>query len=279
MDFSNNGGGAGMYMPVAPAYGGGYGNGGFGSDWAWIIILLMCGWGGMGFGGGFGGGYGGFYDFPWILQGQQNTDNNVNNGFRDQMINSGINSLGDKVVSGFGDLQTSLCSGFAGVNATVNAAANGITNRLYDDTIANMERSFALQGQVAQGFNSTAAGTADLKYTIASEACATRANSTANSQAILDKLCQLELDGVKAQVAAEQRENANLRTELMYARGQASQIEQTAILKAGQAAEVDALYNRLSSCPVPSTPVYGRTPIFTCNNGCGCGCGNNGLVA
>lgn len=51
MDFSNNGGGSGMYMPIAPAYGGGYGNGAFGNDWAWIIILLMCGWGGMGFGG------------------------------------------------------------------------------------------------------------------------------------------------------------------------------------------------------------------------------------
>ena len=45
--------------------------------------------------------------------------------------------------------------------------------------------------------------------------------------------------------------------------------------KAVSEAEVDALYNRLSNCPVPSVPVYGRQPIFTCNNGCGCG--NNGL--
>lgn len=52
----------------------------------------------------------------------------------------------------------------------------------------------------------------------------------------------------------------------------ASQIAQTAELRAGQNAEVDALYNRLANCPVPSTPVYGRTPIFTCpNNGFGCG--------
>lgn len=61
----------------------------------------------------------------------------------------------------------------------------------------------------------------------------------------------------------------------------ASQIEQTATLRLGQEAEVDALYNRLSNCPVPSTPVYGRTPIFTCNcnnnNGCGCN-GYNGLI-
>ena len=52
----------------------------------------------------------------------------------------------------------------------------------------------------------------------------------------------------------------------------ASQTAQTAQILAGQTAEVDALYNRLSNCPVPSTPVYGRVPIFTCSgNGYGCG--------
>ena len=107
--------------------------------------------------------------------------------------------------------------------------------------------------------------TNDLKATLATEACATRQNSTANTQAILDKLCQLELDGYK-------RENDSLRSQLLVANNQASQIEQTSRILAGQNAEVDALYNRLSNCPVPSTPVYGRTPIFTCNqNGCGCG--------
>jgi hypothetical protein len=60
------------------------------------------------------------------------------------------------------------------------------------------------------------------------------------------------------------------------ANNDASQTAQTAQILAGQAAEVDALYNRLNNCPVPSMPVYGRTPIFTCNGnvygGCGCGC-------
>jgi len=56
-----------------------------------------------------------------------------------------------------------------------------------------------------------------------------------------------------------------------------SQVAQNALFVQGMNNEVDALYNRLSNCPVPSTPVYGRTPIFTCNNnnGCGCGCGGN----
>ncbi len=58
----------------------------------------------------------------------------------------------------------------------------------------------------------------------------------------------------------------------------ASQTAQNAFISQGFANEVDALYNRLSNCPVPSTPVYGRTPIFTCNNnGCGCGCGSNNV--
>jgi hypothetical protein len=54
---------------------------------------------------------------------------------------------------------------------------------------------------------------------------------------------------------------------------QASQVAQNAFISQGFANEVDALYNRLSNCPVPSTPVYGRTPIFTCPNNNGCGCG------
>ena len=149
--------------------------------------------------------------------------------------------------------------------------------------IADMQTAFANQTAMSQGFNGVQSqlaqcccdnrlATQDLKYTIATEACASRATSTANTQAILDKLCQLELDTAKTQIAAEQRENANLRTELMYARGQASQIEQTAQILRGQNAEVDALYNRLNNCPVSTVPVYGKQPIFTCgNNGCGCG--------
>ena len=139
------GNGTSTTMLVQPSGYGGYNNGGcgFGGDWGWIILLLLCGWGGMGFGGGFGG-FGG-YDFPWILNGQQNTNNNVSSGFRDAMLNDGISSIGDKVTSGFGDVQTALCGGFAGVNATVNNVGAGITNRMYDNEIASLNRSFAVE--------------------------------------------------------------------------------------------------------------------------------------
>ena len=256
-------------MLVSPS--GGYQNGGgfgWGGDWAWIIILLLAfngGWGG-GFGGGFGGNMMLGYDFPWLLNGQNGSNNNVSEGFRDQMIHDSITSIGDKIVTGFGDVQTALCGGFAGVNATVNGAQNAIAQQLYTNQIADLQQSFALQSQLANCCCENRAATADLKYTLASEACATRTANTQNTQAILDKLCQLELDGYK-------RENDSLRTQLSDAKIAASQTAQNAFIAQGLANEVDALYNRLSNCPVPSTPVYGKTPIFTCGSNCGCGCG------
>ena len=73
------------------------------------------------------------------------------------------------------------------------------------------------------------------------------------------------------QLAQAQRDNIGLQNQLNMATMQASQTAQNAFIQQGFANEVDALYNRLNSCPVPTTPVYGRTPIFTCGgNGCGC---------
>lgn len=265
-----------MVMPVTPMYGNGGGFGGFGGDWSsWIILFLIFGmfggWGGNGFGGGFGGG---FDLYPWL-----NNSQNINGGFRDQMLGTQISGIQNSITSGFGDVQNSLCAGFAGVNASIAGAQSGITQQLYTNQIADLERSFAAQTANTQGMNAlqaqlaqcccdNRAATADLKYTVASEACADRAAATANTQTILDKLCQLELDGYK-------RENDNLRQQLNMSQLAASQTAQNAFIQQGFSDEVDALYNRLNSCPVPTTPVYGRTPIFTCNgnSGCGCGCG------
>ena len=118
--------------------------------------------------------------------------------------------------------------------------------------------------------------------TNAAEAAATRAAGSADAQRIIDKLCQLEIDGVRRELAAEQRENANLRSDLMYARGQASQVEQTAQLRANAATVANQLVSELRSCPIPAQPVYGNQPIFQCagpvtGNGNGCGCNGNGF--
>ena len=249
-----------MVMPVAPFYGGGN-DGMFGGNGAWWIIILLAvlGWG-NGFGGGFGGNGGGFF----------NAD--VQRGFDQSAVINGITGI----QSSINGVQTSLCNGFAGVNQGV---ANGFAQAeiaANSRQMADMNQQFALQSALQQCCCDNRAATADLKYTMATEAAATRANCDDNNQKILDKLCQLELDGVKGQLAQAQRENIGLQNQLNMAALRESQTAQNAFIQQGFSNEVDALYNRLNSCPVPSTPVYGRTPIFSCNNGCGC---NNGFAA
>ena len=268
-----------MVMPVAPYYGGGNmgGNGGFfGQDGWWLILLLLVcgnGWGGFG---GFGGGNG---MFPWMMAGQTNSNNDVQRGFDQNAIMTGLSGIQTSVTGGFADTML----GIAGINQNICSTGNSITGAVRDGfygseiaangrAMSNMQQLFGIQTAVTDCCCKQSANTADLKYTIATEAANTRASGSANTQAILDKLCQLELDGVKAELASAQRENVALQNQLNMASFKASQVEQNAFIAQGFSNEVDALYNRLNNCPVPSTPVYGRTPIFTCGgNGCGCG--------
>ena len=277
LDESN---GNGFYMPVAPAYGGGNGGfgGGFGNDWGWIILLLLFAGGGWGMGGfgGFGGGLG--YDFPWLLNGQNGINNNVSDGFRDAQLHDsvtsvrdGVSNLATQLCNCCGDIQMSLCNGFAGTTAAVTGAQNAISQQLYSNELASLNRSFAEQTANTAGFNGVQSTLCDIRYGSATNTRDIIDSQTRGTQAILDKLCALELDGYK-------RENDNLRQQLNMADLRASQTAQNAFISQGFANEVDALYNRLNSCPIPATPVYGRTAIFQCNNNGGCGCGGNGFV-
>ena len=285
----------GMYMPVAPAYMSGCNNNGFGDEWSsWILLFLIFGlFGNGGWGNGFGGNNQLGYDFPWLLNGQNNINANTNNGFRDAMINDGINGIQNNITSGFGNVQTALCGGFAGVNASINGAQNAIANQLYTNQIADLERSFNaqtantqgfmnLQGQLAQCCCDNRLATVQTQNVVQAEGNMTRTadatntrdiidSNTRSTQAILDKLCQLELDGYK-------RENDNLRSQLNEANRAASQAAQNTLITQGFSNEVDALYNRLNSCPVGTVPVYGKTPIFNCGNGGYAGCGCSGVA-
>lgn len=275
--------GSNMVMPVAPMYGGNQGGfGGFGDgNGGWWILLLFILLGNGAWGNGFGGFGGGGDLYPWM-----NQSNQINGGFRDQMLSNQLSGIQSGVTGGFNDVQMALCNGFAGVEQGANARQ-----------IANMQTAFAAQTAMGNGFNQVESQLANCccenrlancqtQNIIQSEGNATRfadANNTrdiiqsqtSGTQAILDKLCQLELDGVKAQVEAKNDRIAELTSQLNMANLAASQTAQNALIQQGFSNEVDALYNRLNSCPVPTTPVYGRTPIFTCNNnaGCGCGCG------
>lgn len=262
-------------------------NDGFGGGDGWWILLLLLfangGWGGFG---GFGNGGNMMlgYDFPWLLNGQQGINNNTNEGFQNVMLNDNITSIRDGIAglatqlcNCCGDMQMALANGFAGVEQGANARQ-----------IANMQQAFANQTTMMQGFNNIQSQFADCccenrlancqtQNIIQNEGNMTRfadanntrdllTNQTANTQAILDKLCQLELDAKNDKIS-------DLERQLTMADLRASQTAQNAFIQQGFSNEVDALYNRLNSCPVPTTPVYGRTPIFTCNNN-GCGCGN-----
>ena len=283
----------GMYMPVAPAYGYGYGgnNGGLfggGDLWGIILVLLLLGggmWGGFGGGlggmmwpmmmGGMGGGFGMDYLYPWL-----NNSEHISDGFRDQALQTSINGIQNGITTGFGNVQQSLCSGFAGVNATVNGAQNALTQQLYGNEIANLNRSFAEQTANAQGFNAVQSqlaqcccdnrlATCQTQNLIQADGEATRNAILTGVQSIKDQLCQDKID-------AKNDEIAQLRQTIAMKDLAASQTAQNAFIQQGFTNEVDALYTRLSNCPVPSTPVFGRTQIFTCGgngNGFGCGCG------
>lgn len=252
------------------------GLGGMGEGW-WIILLFLV------FGGGWGNGFGGNNGgagalYPWMNQAEVTQD-----GFRDQMINGNLNSIRDGITG----ISTQLCNGFAGVNAGVangfaqaEIAANG-------RQMANMNQLFGLSTQFADCCCENRLANCQTQNIIQNEGNATRfadANNTRDiiqsisngNQAILDKLCQLELDGVKNQLAQAQRENVGLQNQLNMANFERSQVAQTADLRASDAVTANQLVQELRSCPIPSMPVYGQTPIFTCpnnNSGCGCGCG------
>ena len=284
-------------MPVMPwgGFGGGYGNG-FGGDFIWVILLLALfgGWGG-GFGGGFAGG--GLADGGLLgyAIGNNATKGDLSSGLTNVQNSSKLDSISTQIGAGFANNSTQLCNGFSDVQSSIASGVNtintGLLSGFANSNLANCQNTNAIVSAIdnsrfaqQQCCCETKAGIADLKYTVATENCADRAAlsdgvrdiitaQTANTQKILDTLCQDKIDA-KNDIIAQ------LRQELLYSRGQASQIEQTAQLRAGQIAEVDALYNRLSQCPIPSTPVYGRTPIFTCNGGWnnGCGCGNSQFI-
>ena len=266
MAITEEGNGFNLSMPVAPAYypmGGGFG--GFGNgDWSWIIILLL-----FGLFGGWGNGNGGIIGnnnndyYPWLL------NTNTQNGFNNAALGNQLNGIQNAVTTGFSNAEVANCG------RTIDAL-----NRSFDSQTAITSALYGVNSALQNCCCENRANIADLKYTVATEACADRAAvnnalrdvisaNTASTQRILDQLCADKID-------AKNEKIADLERQLTMANLSASQVAQTAQIRAGQVEEVDALYNRLSNCPVPTVPVYGRQPIFTCGNNNGCGCGCNG---
>ena len=260
--------------PVYPMYGNNNGNGGFfgNGDGIWAILLFAMifgnGWGGNG---GFFGGNNFDNGYAWLSNGQKEIMNNTNNGFDTLHLSNQL----DTVNSGIYSLSNQLCNCCADMNQTVSNgfynAEIGANNR----QMANMNQNFALSQQLSTASADNRLGIANLNSTILSENCADRAaladglkdvliNQTANTQKILDQLCADKID-------AKNEKILDLQRQLDMADLKASQTAQNAFISNSLNNEIDLMYNRLVNCPIPSTPVYGRTPIFNCNNGCGCG--------
>lgn len=251
MALSNENGG-GMVMPVAP-YGNGMGNG-FGGDWAWIILLLVLfggGWGNNGNGGLFGGNS----LYPWMNQADITT-----NGFQNQMLQSNLAGLQNSITSGFGNVQTSLCNGFSQAEIAANSRQ-----------MADMNQTFALQSALQNCCCENRAGLADVKYTIATEACADRATvtdalrdvlaaNTASTQRILDQMCSDKID-------AKNEKIAELQNQLTMAQLAATQNAQTAAIIANNEAQTSALEQYLAPIPRPAYVVQNPN---CCTNACGC---------
>ena len=217
--------GTGTTMLVQPSGFGG--NGGFmgdGNGW-WIILLfiLLGGWGG-----GFGGGFGGNDMYPWM-----NQSNQISGGFQNQMLNDTINGI-----------QSSL---------------NGVTAQLGNNQIADLERSFAaqtantaalsgIQSQLAQCCCDNKMATYQTQTVVQNEGAATRLAIQQQTQAILDKMCQQEIDALKAQ-------NVALQNQVNMQNLAASQTAQTAALIADNTAQTAYIVNRVAPYPIPAYTV------------------------
>lgn len=229
----------------------GNGNGGFGGDFgAWwiIIIIILFGWGRNGFGSDNSGAYPNYVltsDFSQLSR--QISDSTAMTERKLDSITNGLCTLGyDNLV------QTN------NINGNINNLGMSLQNCCCDvkDLIADSKY------EMAKGFCST-------NNTIAMSTRDIVDNMNANYRALHDEIVANRLEDKNAQITAQQNEINALRLA-------ASQEKQNNLITQGFANEVDALYNRLSNCPVPTTPVYGRTPIFTCgcNNYNNCGCNN-----
>ena len=254
-------GGNGMVMPVSPMGNGyGFGSNGFDGDGWWIILLFLLLAGNNGWGNGFGGGN----SAPYMV------DNSVQRGFDQSAIMNGITGLNN----GLTDIQQSICNGFSSAEIADNARQ-----------IANMQTAFNSQVAITNGLNDVnnslqncccenRAGIADLKYTVATEACADRSAisealrdvieaNTASTQRILDTMCQDKID-------AKNEKIAELQNQLTMANLAASQNLQTQTLLTDNLAQTNALEQYLAPVPRPAYVVQNPN-CCTANNGCGCG--------
>jgi len=189
-----------MVMPVAPYYNNGNsGMGGFGFDGGWWLILLLICLGGWGNGFGFGGGFGGNGAGTMLV------NNDVQRGFDQSAIMTGISGLQNSITSGFGDVATAMCGGFGTVNSNISNGFAQAEIAANSRQMAGMQQDFAMQTAMLGGFNNLQSALSDCccqnrmatvqtQNIVASEGAATRSAIQGGIQAILDRICADKID-------------------------------------------------------------------------------------
>lgn len=221
----------------------------FGNDWAWIVILLLFGWGGRGFGGyggfggGFGGGQGGGYGYPCC--GTPATQADLSAAFASNSVLSGINGI-----------DSTLCQGFNGINTAI--LQNGYNTQAGINTLSH---------QLADCCCTTQRAIDSVKYENATNTCAIQntiqnttrdviENQNANSRAILDALNA-------NYIRTLEQENNSLRLS-------ASQSAQNAVLMAAMDAnKAEILRKTGAECPTAAYIVQPPQPVTFPTNCCG----------
>lgn len=241
------------------------GNGMFGDNAWWIIVLLLFGWGRNGFGGNNGGNDGGNCYYGFGAPNIYGKLDGITYGISDATF-----ALNNTMTNGFANVQSALCQGFAGVN-------NGITVNGYETRGAITDLGYRLQDcccktqqAIADCCCTTQRSIDNVRFENAQNTCAiTNAlnnstrdileNNNNNTRAILDFLTQDKISTLTA-------ENQTLRF-------QASQSAQNAFITANQEAQTAELIRRLGAdCPVPAYIVPNPNCCYnyavTSNNGC-----------
>ena len=242
---------------VAAVTGNNGGFGGWGDGSFWIIVLFLFALMGNGWVGGFGNGGGAM---PYVV------NNDVQRGFDQSAIMGGITGLSGTVTNGFANAEISRCNG-----------QTNILQTLAGNQMANMQGFYDVTSSFQNCCCENRLSVAETKQLISAEAAATRANTDAKVQAVMDKLCQLEMDGIKQnyenRISGMQNEIDSLRATLNNAIGQASQNAQTAQIIANNEAQTVALERYLAPTPQPAYIV--SNPNCCNQNGYMFGCGCN----
>ena len=237
---------------------GGYGNNGiFGNDWAWIVILLLFGYGGRGFGGfgGFGGGFGGGCGAPCATQAD------VRAAVDQQTLISKL----DQQTYGLADstyaLNNAITNGFHGVDNALCSLGYNLSHQISDCCCATQRAIDSVKYE-------NATNTCAIQNTIQNTTRDILENANANSRAILDALNA-------NYIRTLEQENNSLRLS-------ASQSAQNAVLMAAMDANKAEILRRTGAeCPTAAYIVQPPQPVTFPTNCCGqvnyaatgCGCG------